>query len=108
MSYSNKILLKFAIYNVVFIFFYQFTDFVIISAENNNIVGFCLGFGLLSFLIVYSSCIHAVIFPKQWDHLNLVFFCILQIVAFTPPSLMSTPRPAIFLVTVTVEIANTA
>ena len=70
MSYSNKILLKFAIYNVVFIFFYQFTDFVIISAENNNIVGFCLGFGLLSFLftlfdlvvrwwftlIVYSSC----------------------------------------------------
>ena len=50
MSYSNKILLKFAIYNVVFIFFYQFTDFVIISAENNNIVGFCLGFGLLSFL----------------------------------------------------------
>ncbi len=53
MTNSNKILLKFVIYNIIFILFYKFSDFIVISAENYNIVGLFLGFGLLSFLFTF-------------------------------------------------------
>ncbi len=45
---TNKILLKFFTYAAVFFLFYKYTDFIIISAENYNIIGLSLGFGLIA------------------------------------------------------------